>query len=86
MGDEDEYILMSLRVTHEEARDYDKLVKAFKEPFTPRRNVIYLRTRFDGRCQAEHETVDAFVTDLHMFAEICVEIGEPLKSLARPSA
>lgn len=63
--------LMWLRIMPEEACNYDKLVKVFKEQFAPRRNMIYECARLNWRCHAEHETVDEFITDLNKLAEPC---------------
>lgn len=71
MGSEAEDILVSLQLSDEEAKDYDKLKSSFEKHFIPRRNVIFERARFNQRSQMEHEAIEEFVTDLHRLAASC---------------
>ncbi|XP_064468028.1 uncharacterized protein LOC135378816 [Ornithodoros turicata] len=82
MGSEAEDVLISMRLTDEEAKDYSKLTASFERHFVPMRNVIYERARFNQRHQLEHEAVEEFVTELHRLAETC-EFGSLKDDLIR---
>lgn len=50
---------------------YDATLQAFEDYFIPRRNVMFERFKFNSRMQAEGESVDFFITDVHALAEQC---------------
>lgn len=71
MGCEAEDVLIPMRLTDEESRDYQKLTAAFDRYFIPCKNVIFERARFNLRSQLEHEPVEVFTKDLHRPADAC---------------
>jgi len=50
---------------------YQQVMSAFDGHFNPKVNVIFARAKFNGRMQAECETIEQFVTDLHVLADKC---------------
>ena len=71
MGDLAEDILLSFRLTKEEAKKYSTVLEKFQQYFVKRKNVIYERSKFNQRIQQLDETVDSFVTDLYRLARMC---------------
>ena len=71
MGDQAEDILLSFRLSEEEAKKYSTIVENFQQYFVKRKNVIYERSKFNQRIQKLDETVDSFVTDLYRLARTC---------------
>ena len=71
MGDQAEDILTSFKLTSDELKSYDKVMKKFDDHFIVRRNIIFERAKFNQRRQTEGETVDSFITDLHALVEHC---------------
>ena len=71
MGDQAEDILLSFRLTEEEAKKYSTVVEKFQQCFVKRKNVIYERSKFNQRIQELDETIDSFVTDLYRLAQMC---------------
>ena len=45
-----------------DAMKFDKVIKAFKEYCTPRRNILYERHKFWSLKQEEGETIHVYVT------------------------
>ena len=71
MGDQAEDILLSFRLTEEEAKKYSTVVEKFQQYFVKRKNFIYERSKFNQRIQELDETIDSFVTDLYRLAQTC---------------
>ncbi|XP_072942535.1 uncharacterized protein [Epargyreus clarus] len=67
MGEKAEDIIIQF----EEKLSYDKLIEKFDTFFSPKKNVIYERYKFNARVQKEGEKFDEFITDLHKIAENC---------------
>jgi len=58
------------------------VLEKFEEYCNPRKNTLFERYLFNGRCQKEGETVDQFVTDLKKMVKNC-EYNEPDESMVR---
>ena len=71
MGDQAEDILLSFRLSEEEAKTYSIVVEKFQNHFVRRRNVIYERSKFNQQIQESGEIVDSFITDLYKLAQTC---------------
>ena len=71
MGDQADDILISFKLTEAQLKKYDVVKKSFDDHFVVRRNVSFERAKCNQRKQHEGETVDSFVTDLHVLAEHC---------------
>lgn len=67
MGDRAEDIIIQF----EKDLSYTELLQNFDKFFSPKKNVIYERFKFNSRIQREGEDFDQFVTDLHKLAEGC---------------
>ena len=63
MGDQAEDILLSFRLTEEEAKKYSTVVEKFQQ--------YYERSKFNQQIQQLDETVDSFVTNLYRLAQMC---------------
>lgn len=75
MGDQAEDILNSFKLNATQLKDYKTVKEKFDSYFVVRRNVIYERAKFNRRVQNEHESVEEFITSLHVLAEHC-EYGD----------
>ena len=71
MGDEAEDLLNSLKLTDEQKKKYELTKKRLDEHFSPQKNAIFERAKFNFRVQKEGESVDSFITDLFTLAEKC---------------
>ena len=71
MGDEADDIMKSFSLSDADAKKYEPVKSKFDNHFTPKRNVIFERARFNSRIQEKGEPVDAFITDLYALAEHC---------------
>lgn len=69
MGEEAEDILTSLRLTPEEASEYNSVRAKLEAHFVVRRNVIFERAKFNQRHQEVGESAKGFITALHCLAE-----------------
>jgi hypothetical protein len=67
MGDRAEDVIKRFPAT----QSYEETLKGLDEIFTPRKNIIYERYRFNTRKQGEDESIDIFITDLFKLAETC---------------
>ena len=54
-----------------DAKKYTKVVKAFEQYCSPRKNIVFERFTFWQCAQAEEENVDQFVTRLKRIAKRC---------------
>ena len=77
IGEEVESVLASTNATEEDRRDYDRIFRKLDDFFQVRKNVIYVRARFNRRNQHTHETSEQYIMTLYSLAENC-EYG-PLK-------
>jgi len=71
MGDQADDILNSFKPSATQLKQYHTVKTKFDEHFVVRRNIIFERAKFNQRCQEEGETVDTFITALHLLAEHC---------------
>ena len=71
MGDQADDILMSFKLSSEEIKNYDTIVKKFDSHFVPQHNVIFERAKLNQRKQQTGETVNSFITDLYCLSEQC---------------
>ncbi|KAJ8879061.1 hypothetical protein PR048_019667 [Dryococelus australis] len=69
LGQEARDIMNSFNLSDKESASYEAVVKRFKSHFIPKRNVIYERVKFNLRSQPANESVDTFITALHLLAE-----------------
>ncbi len=65
-----------------EKDDYQAVLEKFQDHFVVRHNVIYERAVFNRRIQAEHESVENFLTDLNTLSEHC-DYGDLREELIR---
>lgn len=68
MGQDSETILLQFDNKPETLED---TLNAFKSYFAPRENTIFERFKFNSRKQAPGESVDSFISDLHLLAQKC---------------
>ena len=71
MGNDAEDILRSFQLSDDDSKKYDIVKDKFDSHFVKRRNVIYVRAKFNQRNQEEGEPVDSFITSLYGLAEHC---------------
>lgn len=71
MGNQADDILNSFKLSTAQLKQYHTVKTKFDEHFVVRRNVIFERAKFNRRRQEVGETVDYFVTALHVLAEHC---------------
>ena len=71
MGEEAEAIFQSFNLTAEEQKKYQTVLDKFANHFARKKNVIYERTKFNSRFQAEGESVEAFINELISLARFC---------------
>lgn len=70
MEDEADDIFLSLWLSEEDLKTYDKVMESF-EHFIVRRNGIYERAKFNLHLQKENELADDLITSLYSLAEHC---------------
>ena len=58
-------------MTTEERKSYETVREKFDNHFVIKRNVIYIRAKFNMRMQRNGEPVDNFITDFFSLAEHC---------------
>ena len=66
MGDKADDILASFALSDEDRKKYSTVKEKFDRYFVKKRNVIFERAKFNSRRQQKGETVDDFITDLHL--------------------
>ena len=71
MGDQADDVLHSFKLSTTQLKQYHTVKTKFDEHFVVRRNVIFERAKFNQRRQEEGETVDTFITALHVLAKHC---------------
>lgn len=71
MGDEADDVLRGLKLSDADMQKYDKVKDGFRDFFIVRKNIVFERACFNMRKQEPNETVEAFVTALHVLAEHC---------------
>ena len=71
MGDQADDILNFFKPSTTQLKQYHTVKTMFDEHFVVRRNVMFERAKFNQRHQEEGETVDTFITALHVLAEHC---------------
>ena len=71
MGSKSESILNGLGRSNDDMNDYKKVTDAFKNYFSPRKYIIYERSRFFRRDQQSGETVEQYVRALNDIADRC---------------
>lgn len=71
MGDEADDVLRGLKLSDADMKKYDKVKDGFRDFFIVRKNIVFERACFNMRKQEPNETVEAFVTALHVLAEHC---------------
>ena len=67
MGKEAGDIMVSFRLTANDAKQYELLKNRFESHFIVKRNIIVERAKFNLRSQ-QGESVETFITDLHCLA------------------
>ena len=68
MGKEAGDIMVSFRLTADDAKQYELVKNRFESHFIVKRNIIFERAKFNLRSQQEGESVETFITDLHCLA------------------
>lgn len=81
-GEKSEEILSQVVPDLSDATTYETVKKKFDEYFTPRKNVVFERFKFNSRVQQPEESVDSFITALYTLAESC-EFGNLKDELIR---
>ncbi|XP_077553431.1 uncharacterized protein LOC144168294 [Haemaphysalis longicornis] len=82
MGPQAEDIFNTFKLTTDEQKNFDAVLKGFQDYFIPRRNIIYERAKFNTRVQLDGESVEDFATALHALADSC-NYGELREELIR---
>ena len=82
LGEEAEEVLNTTRISDKNRKKYQKVIEQFDAYFKVRKNVIYECARFNKRSQLLDESVDHFITEIHMLAETC-EFGDMKEELIR---
>ena len=75
MGEKSEDIFMSFKLSEEECKKYEIVIKRFDDHFIAEKNKRYERFNFNKRTQGEHESAESFITAVHKLAETC-EYGD----------
>jgi hypothetical protein len=71
MGDAAEDVFASFKLSDDDAKKYDTVMKRFDEHFIVNKYVIFERAQFNQRKQEPRESTEAFVTALHKLADSC---------------
>ena len=71
MGDQVEDIFTSFHLDDADKKDYAKVIGKFDQHFVLKKNVVYERAKFNSRFQQQGETVEEFISSLHVLAETC---------------
>ncbi|XP_042146534.1 uncharacterized protein LOC121835999 [Ixodes scapularis] len=82
MGRQAREIFATFDLSAEEAKDFDLVKRKFDEHFVKERNVVYESACFHRRLQKPGESVDQYVTALHVLADRC-EFGEMKQRMIR---
>lgn len=82
IGEEASELLETFDLDDDEKENFDDVIKALSEYYTPKTNVIYERYCFYNRCQKDGETFDQFLTDVRILAKSC-EFGTQEEALIR---
>jgi len=70
MGEKSENLFESLRLTTEQRKKYDQVVKKFTDHFIPQRNIIHERSKFHSAVQGS-KSIEEFERELHSLAKYC---------------
>src|SRR5436190_7017650 len=71
MGQDDDDLLNSLKMTDDLRTTYAEVKKKFSDYFTCTKNLFLERTKFINHVQKEGTNVDSFINDLHHLAARC---------------
>jgi len=71
MGESAGNVLTSTKISAEDRKKYQSVVKKFDEFFDVRRNVILERAKFNRRNQRVGETAEQYITALYSLVETC---------------
>lgn len=82
LGEEAQEKFDTFELTAEERKKYDKVVQAFEDYCTPKKNETVARFNFFQRRQREGESLDDFVTDLKKLSIDCT-FGDLKSSLIK---
>ena len=66
MGDQAEDILNSFKLKETQLKSYDTARDKYDSYFVVKKNVIYERAKVNRRIQHENESVEEFITFLHV--------------------
>lgn len=82
MGRQARDIFSTFHLSEDDAKKFDVVKKRFDEYFVKDRNLVYESARFHRRQQMPGETVDHFMTALHVLADRC-DFGDCKERLVR---
>ncbi|XP_046392169.1 uncharacterized protein LOC124160378 [Ischnura elegans] len=82
MGEKAEDVLLSLQLSAADKKKYKKVCEEFNNHYMGRVNIVYMRAKFNQRCQEEGEAVDEFISDLYRLIQYC-EYGSLQDDLLR---
>jgi hypothetical protein len=82
VGDAAEDVFANFKLSDDDAKKYDPVMKRFDEYFIVPKNVILERVKFNQRKQESRQSTEAFVTALHKLADSC-DFGAPRDELIR---
>ncbi|EZA47292.1 hypothetical protein X777_16444, partial [Ooceraea biroi] len=71
MGEKSEEVMIQVMPSITASTRFAEVKAKFDAYFSPKRNVIFERYKFNSRVRETGETVDSFVTALHSLAETC---------------
>ncbi|XP_077531148.1 uncharacterized protein LOC144143238 [Haemaphysalis longicornis] len=70
-GPQAEDIFNTFKLTTDEQKNFNAVLKGFEDYFIPQRNIFYERAKFSTKVQPDGESVEDFTTALHTLADSC---------------
>ena len=71
MGKKSEDIFASFKLSEEDGKKYEVVIKRFEDHFIVKENQRYERSNFNKRTQDENESAESCITAVHKFVETC---------------
>ena len=68
-------IFASFKLSREDGKKYDVVIKRFEDHFIVKKNKRYERSNFNQCAQDENESAESFIIAVHKLAETC-EYGD----------
>ena len=71
LGEEEEKVLVTTRISDKNKKKYQKIIEEFDKYFKVKKNMIYEFLHFNRYSQLSKESVDQFITEIHLLAASC---------------